>query len=236
MHTDAFRKAKSEAEKNETLVAMREGNRIASERLEIERQTLAQQAVSADNSRILVFEFLNECNEEHIESLFKRSKELFPSGHPIDRGQVSFNEFFVGIRNSSSTKTAKNVRVVVDAVGGVGTWPVDASLIADRTKTDVVDIPPGKTDFFLLGGNIANSGEGKFHPLIVQYDVYLQQVAERERTVHEGLRLHLHGRAPWPLLKNDGYKIELTAYADDVAPVQATFTVNARTNVAVLMN
>ncbi|MBL6615427.1 MAG: hypothetical protein ISP45_15550 [Reyranella sp.] len=182
-------------------------------------------------------EFANECNEEHISSQFKRSRELFASGREMDLGQVSLNEFFIGVRNLSVSRTLRNVRIVVHWIGGTGpTSLVDLSLIADRTKKDVVDIPPGLTDYFLLGQNMANSNEGMFHPLIVPYHVYQEHAAERDRRKHEGLRIIYFGGKTSPILKNDGYKIQLGVYADDAAPVEATFTVNARGKTVVLLD
>jgi hypothetical protein len=239
MHVEGIAKAKAAADQGEMIAAVRETNRIALERLELERKAHSQRSkalADARSDRGIEFEFSNECNEEHIESLFKRSRELLPSGRRMDGGLVSINEFFIGVRNPSSTKTVKNVRVMVRAVGGVGpTWPLDASLIADRTKADVVDIPPGMTDYFLLGSNMVDSREGMFHPLIVPYDFYLGQAAERDRRAHEGLVMAFFGGRSMPLLKNDGYKIELTAFGDDVPAIDAVFIVNARGRAAVLM-
>lgn len=155
----------------------------------------------------------------------------------MDLGQVSLNEFFIGVRNSSVSRTLRNVRIVVHWIGGKGpTSLIDLSLIAERTKKDVVDIPPGLTDYFLLGQNIARSDEGMFHPLIVPYHVYQDQAAERDRRKHEGLRIVYFGGRTSPILKNDGYKIQLGVYADDAAPVEATFTVNARGKTVVLLD
>lgn len=174
--------------------------------------------------------FPNECNSPGIESLFKRSWSPLPSGNPI-RYHVSFHRFFIGVRNPFG-KTLRNARVVIETIS-MPDLVLNASCVCERTESPSVDIPPEGLDYFLLGEGADGAEDGKFHSRIMSKDSYDSLLERFEARSNEGFIL-TPANMRYALLRNDGYKLELAVYADDVLPARAVFIINAKDRIEVL--
>jgi hypothetical protein len=170
--------------------------------------------------------FPNECNLPSKESLFRRSTSPFPDGSPI-QSQLSIHRFFVGVKNTSQ-KTLHNVRLVLEDLSGAGPGRVlNASCFCERTNRETADIPPQGMDYFLIGEGNDSSDKGIFHPAIMSKDEYERLLHTVEARSHVGFVLQPIN-ARYDLLRNDGYRLHITAYADDAPPNEKEFIINAR--------
>jgi hypothetical protein len=189
------------------------------------RRSASTQPSKAPQGNInLVFPF--EANSEGKESLFKRSWSPLPN-RPILR-QVSIHRFFVSVENPSSAKTLRNVRVVMESISKFPGQVLDLPCICDRTGSEVADIPPRGHDYFLIGEGADYADDGLFRPRFISNDEYNALLAKLEANSHIGFALHGPNGAQVPLLKNDGYLVEIAAYADDVPPVKAQLRIDAK--------
>ncbi len=183
----------------------------------------------------IALSFPNECNANHVESLFKRSRFPICKGNKIDR-RISIHDFYIGVQNPALRKTLRNARVVVESVSGAGPGSVlHLSLLCERTGKEVVDIPPGGMDYFHFGNGHHGDDSGMFHPMIIEesaYDVLMNRI---DRLAHVGFTIAGTGGRTMSLLRNNGFNLEVTAYADDVPPSSRVFVVNARERIEVLM-
>jgi hypothetical protein len=171
-----------------------------------------------------------EANHDSKDSLFRRSTGFLPDGQPLASGDVCLHEYYIGVHNPSDRKTLKNVRVVVESAGLRSMqWPLSQSLTAERTRSDAVDIPPKRTEYFAVGDYIDHSSVGMFHPAVVSPEQYREWAKVRDARKDLGFRLILFGGHIRPLLKNDGNEIHLAAYADDTSPTEKVLLVNCKT-------
>lgn len=170
--------------------------------------------------------FPNECNLPSKESLFRRSTSPLPIGSPI-QSQLSIHRFFVGVKNTSQ-KTLHNVRLVLEDLSGAGPGRVlNASCFCERTNRETADIPPQGMDYFLIGEGNDSSDKGIFHPAIMSKDEYQRLLHTIEARSHVGFVLQ-PTNARYDLLRNDGYRLHITAYADDTPPNAKELVINAR--------
>ena len=175
--------------------------------------------------------FPGEANADHKESLFKRSWSPFATNRKVSN--ISFVSLYIGVQNKSKEKTLKNVRLVVETLEGPGGRVLNYSAKSDATGKDTVDLPPDKLEYFYIGEGIDESEGGKFHPRIVDPAAYDQLVAraEQAKAQHEGFNLLNYDGKGIRLLKNDGYKLDITVYADDTPPLKAKMKLNAKTRI-----
>ena len=107
--------------------------------------------------------------------------------------------------------------------------------LCERTQTDSADIPPGGEEFFLIGEGADDDDAGMFRPRIMakaEYDALLTRVDSDEHTrfkVRSGTR-------SLSLLRNDGYQVEITAYADDMPPARKVLIIDAKNRIAMHLN
>jgi hypothetical protein len=180
----------------------------------------------------LAIVFLNLANSEGKESLFRRSWTALSNGRPIER-KFSYHQFFVAIENKSTTKTLRSVRLVAELLSGPGGQVLNREFPCERTGTGSADIPPKGTDYYLIGEGTDGSDAGMFHPKIVASDEYDRILAEVEQREHQhiGFILSTSKGQRYSLLKNDGYRLTISAYADDTSPATGTLIINAKNRV-----
>jgi hypothetical protein len=181
----------------------------------------------------LAIVFLNVANSEGKESLFRRSWTAF-CGRPTDR-RFSYHQYFVAVENKSNTKTLRGVRLVAESLYGLGGQILNREFPCERTGTGSADIPPKGADYFLIGEGVDDSDAGIFHTKMVtsdEYDKILADIDHRERQ-HIGFLLSASKGQRYSLLKNDGYKLAISAYADDSPPAAGTLIINAKTRIQI---
>jgi hypothetical protein len=180
----------------------------------------------------MAISFLNLCNSDGKHTLNRRSWSPVPQGMPLKR-HLSFHSFYIVIANKSKTATLRGARLVLDAVENVGGRIFNEPLRCDRTGSASADIPPGGQDYFLLGEGNDESMAGFFSTKIIspaEYDTVVAQADQRDAQLI-GFYLIDEKRNRYPLLKNDGYRIRICAYADDTPPIRARFLLNTRTRI-----
>ncbi len=173
--------------------------------------------------------FPDRCNSPATESLFKRSwSPLCKEGEAARR--ISFHSFYLGVQNPSNEKTFRNVRVVMESLSFPGQI-LNMACVCDRTQTDSVDIPPGAMDYFLIGEGVDGDDGGMFRPKLMARSEYDELMANVDsKMVHSNFSIRAGLRAV-PLLKNDGYRVDIVAYADDTPPTSKTLIINAKTRI-----
>jgi hypothetical protein len=173
-----------------------------------------------------------EANLVGKSSLFKRSWTPLPnSGDGTDTLRISIHRFYVAVENPEIGKTLRNVRVMMDAVKlGLGQH-LNISCISDRTGADTIDVSPGATEYFLIGEGSDSTDVGFFHPKIMPRQEYDALRADLKRKENFGFLLHGSNGRIIPLLRSDGYLLELTGYADDLPPMKAILKINAKTQI-----
>ena len=180
----------------------------------------------------LAIVFLNLANSEGKESLFRRSWNALPNGCPGKR-RFSYHQYFVAVENKSSSKTLRGVRLVAETLHGLGGQILNREFPCERTGTGSADIPPKGKDYYLIGEGIDDSDAGIFHCKIVapdEYDRILADIEQRERQ-HVGFILSTSKGQIYSLLKNDGYRLTISAYADDSPPAVGTLIINAKNRI-----
>lgn len=133
-------------------------------------------------------------------------------------------------RNPTNDRTLRNVRLVMESLSLGPGQVLNLSCICQRTNTPSVDIPPSGIEYFLIGEGADESEAGMFRPNVMpppEYEALLQTINAQP---HSRFRL-LSTTSTIPLLKNDGYKLDLIAYADDVPPTNKVLTINARNTI-----
>jgi cbb3-type cytochrome oxidase subunit 3 len=173
--------------------------------------------------------FPDECNSAGKDSTYRQSWTPLASGLPGPR--ISVHRFYVGARNPTNDRTLRNVRLVMEALRLGPGQVLNLSCMCERTQTPNVDIPPGGTEFFLIGEGIDESDAGIFRPKIMaasEYETLMQTINSHKE--HSRFRL-VSKTSNIPLLRNDGYKLELTAYADDIPPTAKVLTIDARNTI-----
>ena len=176
--------------------------------------------------------FLNLANSEGKESLFRRSWNALPNGCPGKR-RFSYHQYFVAVENKSNNKTLRGVRLVAEILHGLGGQILNREFLCERTGTGSVDIPPKGKDYYLIGEGIDDSLAGTFHCKIVapdEYDRILADIEQRDRQ-HIGFILSTSKGQKYSLLKNDDYRLSISAYADDNPPAVGTLVINAKTRI-----
>jgi hypothetical protein len=185
----------------------------------------------ADRIEVL---FPERCNSPGVESAFKRSwSPLCSEGGSARR--VSFHSFFVAIQNPSNNKTLRNVRLVMETLSLGPGQVLNMSCVCERTETDRADIPPGGEDFFLIGEGVDEDDAGMFRPRFIakaEYDVLMNKVDSDE---HSRFKIR-SGTRSLPLLRNEGYRVEITAYADDMPPARKVLIIDAKNRTAMHLN
>lgn len=176
----------------------------------------------------LVFPY--ECNAGGKESKFKRSYSILATGLEIKK-QVSFHSFYLGVHNKSLDKTARGVCLHVDDLN-MPPRVIGQYLMIDGTKDIKTSIPPRAGVYFLLGSGWDQSADGMLHPCFVgreEYESIIDGCAENTRSrfsiTSSSLRI--------PLLRNNGYKLTISLYADDVPYKEYVVTVNAKDKIEI---
>jgi hypothetical protein len=177
----------------------------------------------------LAIVFPNLANSPAKGSLFRRSWTAFPNNGPGKR-RFSYHQYFVAVENKSMTKTLRGVRLVAESIKGAGGQILNREFPCERTGTGSADIPPKAKDYYLIGEGVDESDAGTFQTRIVPPDEYERILADielRERQ-YTGFVLSTSKGQRYSLLKNDGYRLAISAYADDNPPVTATLIIDAK--------
>jgi hypothetical protein len=185
----------------------------------------------ADRIEVL---FPEQCNSPGVESAFKRSwSPLCSEGGSARR--ISFHSFYVAVQNPTNSKTLRNVRLVMETLSLGPGQVLNMPCVCARTETDRANIPPGGEDFFLIGEGVDEDDAGMFRPRIMakaEYDVLMNKVDSDE---HSRFKIRSGVRSV-RLLKNDGYRLEITAYADDMPPARKVLIIDAKNRTAMHLN
>jgi hypothetical protein len=107
---------------------------------------------------------------------------------------------------------------------------LNMSCVCDRTQTDSADIPPGAMDYFLIGEGVDESDDGIFRSRFMARAEYDQLMATVDSKPESRFAIRTNSRAV-PLLKNDGYAVDIAAYADDTPPTNMVLTINAKNHI-----
>jgi hypothetical protein len=167
------------------------------------------------------FVFPNEAgNLESKTTNFRMSYKIYPEGEPY-KTKLTLQQFYVGVENLTNA-TLRNVRFVIESVT-LPPRPTELHCYAKRTNQTSIDIQPRATELFLIGeGYDSSDGAG----------VIIRQPGEVDVLVeHAAITRFYLGTAsygPFPLLRNDGYVISFSAYADDVAAINAEAVLNTK--------
>jgi hypothetical protein len=180
----------------------------------------------ADRIEIL---FPERCNSPAVDSPYRLSwSPLCSEGGAAQR--ISFHRCFLGVGNPSNGKTLRNVRLVMETLSLGPGQILNMPCVCERTQTEGVDIPPGAEEFFLIGEGIDDSDAGIFRPRFLTRVDYEAAIA---RTKNDNTRFRIiSGARAVPLLRNDGYRVEITAYADDTSPVKKVLIIDAKNQIA----
>jgi hypothetical protein len=141
-----------------------------------------------------------------------------------------YHQYFVAVENKSSTKTLRGVRLVAESLSGVGGLILNREFPCERTGNGTVDIPPKGKDYYLIGEGIDESVAGMFHMRVVpsdEYDRILAEVSLREKE-HIGFMFSTSKQQSYSVLKNDGIRLTISAYADDNPPATAVLVINTK--------
>jgi class 3 adenylate cyclase len=182
----------------------------------------------------LAIVFLNLANSAGKGTLFRRSWTAFPNGGPGKR-RFSYHQYFVAIENKSSTKTLRGVRLVAEFISSPLGQVLNREFPCERTGTGSADIPPKGKDYYLIGEGIDDSDVGIFNMKVVAADEYDRILADIDHREQRGIGFTLstsRGQT-YSLLKNDGNKLTIRAYADDNAPATGALVINARNRIQV---
>jgi len=175
------------------------------------------------------FVFPNEAgNLDSKVTLYRETFRLFPDGAPI-KHSLTLVGFFIGIENLTD-RTLRNVRFVLDS-RTIPPWPLSIELESKRTGETSIDIQPKGTELFFFGeGYDSSEGSG----VIIRSILEIDKIAEFAAKI--GFYLGSRVGGSHPLLKNDGYLIEFSAFADDIAAIsgQAEFNAKSRLELRLL--
>lgn len=177
-------------------------------------------------------EFPAKANLDSVQSLFVRAWTVYPSGAPIER-TVSFVRLYLAVDNPADSKTLRNVRVVVDSISKPD-QVVDIPLFSDGNRTDRIDIAPGATEYFLLGEGCDETIRGHFAPRFVSPEEYRKILLDVDRDKHVGFKLLSARGTALSLLRNDGIRIHVSAYADDTPSLTKLFVLNTRSRIELI--
>jgi hypothetical protein len=174
--------------------------------------------------------FPERCNSPGTESAFKRSwSPLNKAGGSARR--ISLHTFYVGIQNPSNDKTLRNVRLLMESVSLGPGQVLNMSSVCARTQTDSADIPPGGLDYFLIGEGTDETDDGMFRPEFMMKPDYDALMATVDGNSHSSFRIR-NNSSSVPLLKNNGYTMEIVAYADDMPSTRRVLTIDAKDRIA----
>jgi hypothetical protein len=180
-----------------------------------------QKNLHLQNYQTMRFVFPNVAgNLDSKITLFRETFRLLPDGVPI-KHRLTLVGFFIGIENLTD-RTLRNVRVVLDS-RTIPPWPLSIELESKRTGNMFVDIQPKDTELFIFGeGYDSSDGSG----VMIRQPLEVDKIAEHAAKIGFYLGSRVGGQHP--LLKNDGYIIEFSAYADDVAAISGQAELNAK--------
>jgi len=178
----------------------------------------------------LHLEYPSAANLDGTESLFKRSWMPIAKEGNFDR-KLSIHKLYVAVDNKSNNKTLRGVRVVMESLERLPSQVLNLPCICDRTQTEICDIPPGGTDYFLIGEGADNTDSGMFHSKWLSAEDYVLLLSQIDAQSYLGFALHSTLNRKIPLLKNDDYILHVTAYADDTFPFRAKLTINTKTRI-----
>ena len=177
--------------------------------------------------------YLNECNKDHIQSLFKISTFFLVSGKPT-KHNINFNEFYMGVQNNH-TETINNVRCKIEG-HNMPPQVIDASLVWRRNREMLISIPPKGTEYCLIGECFDDSDVGMFAPTILSEEQVNKIAHDVQARAHVGFSIITGDGGDLDLLKNDGYVISFSIYADNVeSPACGIICINARSQVEVFV-
>lgn len=175
--------------------------------------------------------YSNECNKPHIQSLFKRSISFLPNGELI-KHKITLNTFYIGVKNKSKI-ILKNCKLNIHEKN-IPNEILDIKCIAENTKTSSIDILPGAMEYFLLGQCYDTSDSGMFSPVILNSE-NIDKIA-KEVSGKKMIDLSLIGSNNTAvLLKNNGYVLGFSVYADNTPTAHGEIEVNAKGNIEVLV-
>ena len=153
-------------------------------------------------------------------TLFRESYTMLPDGQPI-KTPLTLQRFYIGVENLTN-KTLRNVRLVIESVT-IPLRPAELHCHAKRNGEPAIDIQPKSVEYFLFGeGYDASDGAG----VIIRQPDEIDAIAKHAAVAPFFLGTVTGG--PHPLLKNDGYIVSFSAYADDVAPITAEAILNTK--------
>ncbi len=153
-------------------------------------------------------------------TLYHESYMWVPDGEAI-KTPITSHIYYVGVENLTD-RTLRNVRLVLESVS-IPPHPIDIQCRAKRTGQSVIDIQPKSTELFFFGeGYDAEDGAG----IIIRQQPELEKMAEFVSVTPFNLGSSIGGSIP--LLKNDGYVIGFSAYADDTVSISAEAVLSTR--------
>lgn len=164
--------------------------------------------------------FPDECNEEGKNSRFIRSYSVLPKGEKIKQ-MVSFHDFYIGVKNNSPTKTARNVSVRLNHIS-MPPLVIDEYLKADNGKRTMICINPELMEYFFLGSGWDRTDRGLFMPKIItpqECNSILLDLNNKPSNFSietEKSRIHVY----------DGCKIKLNVYGADIPCSEYTLQMN----------
>lgn len=170
------------------------------------------------------FVYPNEpANSDSKLTLFRETYRFLPDGQPI-KHQLTLVRIYIGIENMMD-KTLRNVRLVIESVT-IPPRPTDLHCPSKRNGAAVIDIQPRGMELFLIGeGYDASDGAG----VIIRQPGEIDKIAEFSAQVAFSLGTTYPG--PHPLLRNDGYTLGFSAYADDAPAISGEANLNAKAKI-----
>lgn len=196
-------------------------------------QHLKERICATQEKDKLSIVYLNECNKDHIQSLFKKSTFFLPSGKPIEH-RINFNQFYMGVQNNH-TETISNVRCKIEDKN-IPPQVIDASLVWKRNREMLISIPPKGTEYCLIGECFDDSDVGMFSPTILSEEQVNKIAHDVQAKAHVGFSIITGDGGEIELLRNDGYVISFSIYADNVeSPARGIICINARSQIEVFV-
>lgn len=181
--------------------------------------------------RGIKFDYPNIINKDSVISTNKEVKNLIAQNcSPLKT--VRLEKFFLGIENTTN-KTIRNAHIICDYAQTPGiSFFLNFSLNVKDKNITHVDIPPGKTEYFLFfHGYTQNDDRGLFHPEFISED----KINDILKNINY-MGLFITGsNIMQPILRNDRNIVEVTAYADDVKPCKAYIVINAKTKIRIYL-
>lgn len=180
--------------------------------------------------------FPKEANEEGKFSLFKRSYCYLPNGLSSIR-DLSFHDFYIGVENTSTDKTIKNVYIRFTHIFLVQSQPYgifNSRLKVDTTDDAKMDINPGETGYFFLGSGWDDTKSGLSSPKIVSQQEYDEILSNHGQYAHSRFSIKPKDEEI-PLPKNDGYIIKIVIHALDSEAKEGFFILNTKNTISLVI-